>query len=128
MGDDLNPLRVQALFKRISGEDTRLLDLPWRPEDLLMTYVPVPPVCIRPSVEMDTGAGTNEDDLTIKLQARPLNCACVSESTRTDPTDSACIRLSVRRTWGGHRRGRPDHHAAGAPMAALDMVESPDRY
>ena len=42
----------------------------WQPEDLLMTYVPVPPVCIRPSVEMDSGAGTNEDDLTIKLQAR----------------------------------------------------------
>ena len=34
-----------------------------------MTYVPVPSVCIRPSVEMDSGAGTNEDDLTIKLQA-----------------------------------------------------------
>ena len=34
-----------------------------------MTYVPVPPVCIRPSVEMESGAGTNEDDLTIKLQA-----------------------------------------------------------
>ena len=69
VGDDLNPLRVQGLFQRISAEDCQLLDLPWRPEHLLMTHVPVPPVCIRPSVEMDTGAGTNEDDLTIKLQA-----------------------------------------------------------
>ena len=43
-----------------------------------MTYVPVPPVCIRPSVETDSGAGTNEDDLTIKLQARAsLNAARV---------------------------------------------------
>jgi DNA-directed RNA polymerase III subunit RPC1 len=38
-----------------------------RPEHLLMTHLPVPPVCIRPSVEMDGGAGSNEDDLTMKL-------------------------------------------------------------
>ena len=80
VGDDLNPLRVEGLFKAISAEDCQLLDLPWRPEDLLMTYVPVPPVCIRPSVEMDSGAGTNEDDLTIKLQARAsLNAARICQ-------------------------------------------------
>ena len=53
----------------------------WRPENLLMTYVPVPPVCIRPSVEMDSRAGTNEDDLTIKLQAcaslNPASCQSI---------------------------------------------------
>lgn len=32
-----------------------------------MTNLPVPPVCIRPSVEMDAGAGSNEDDITMKL-------------------------------------------------------------
>lgn len=30
----------------------------------------VPPVAIRPSVQMDAGAGSNEDDLTVKLQVR----------------------------------------------------------
>ena len=75
IGDDLNPLRVQSLFQRVPGEDCQLLDLPWRPEHLLMTHVPVPPVCIRPSVEMDTGAGSNEDDLTIKLQVWPSVCS-----------------------------------------------------
>ncbi len=39
-----------------------------RPEQFLWTHVPVPPVCIRPSVAMDRGdAGSNEDDLTVKL-------------------------------------------------------------
>jgi len=65
--DDLNPLRVQGLFRAIPDEDCELLDLAGRPEDLLLTVIPVPPVCLRPSVEMDAGAGSNEDDLTVKL-------------------------------------------------------------
>ena len=39
-----------------------------------MTHMAVPPVCIRPSVEMES-AGSNEDDITMKLmqiiEARP---------------------------------------------------------
>jgi DNA-directed RNA polymerase beta' subunit len=37
-----------------------------RPEDLLITALLVPPVCIRPSVPMGP-SGTNEDDLTVKI-------------------------------------------------------------
>ena len=69
MADELNPLRVLELFRRISDEDCGLLALSGRPEDLILTHVPVPPVCIRPSVEMD--GGTNEDDLTVKLTVSP---------------------------------------------------------
>ncbi len=58
---------MQGLFKAIPDEDCELLDLAGRPENLLVTAIPVPPVCIRPSVEMDAGAGSNEDDLTVKL-------------------------------------------------------------
>ncbi len=39
-----------------------------RPEDLLIRNLLVPPVPIRPSVAMDVGGGSTEDDLTIKLQ------------------------------------------------------------
>lgn len=39
-----------------------------RPESLILWTVPVPPVPIRPSVAMDIGGGSNEDDLTVKLQ------------------------------------------------------------
>lgn len=65
--DDLNPIRVQELFQAVPDEDCELLDLAGRPEDLIMTSIPVPPVCIRPSVEVDGGGGSNEDDITVKL-------------------------------------------------------------
>lgn len=71
VADDLSPIRVLALFSAVDGNDLELLDLACRPEHLLMSHLPVPPVCIRPSVEMDTGAGSNEDDITMKLMARP---------------------------------------------------------
>lgn len=37
------------------------------PKDLILTRVPVPPICIRPSVISDLKAGTNEDSLTMKI-------------------------------------------------------------
>jgi hypothetical protein len=39
-----------------------------RPEDLLLCVLPVPPVAIRPSVEMD--GASNEDDVTMKIMVR----------------------------------------------------------
>ncbi|GMH41051.1 hypothetical protein BSKO_08961 [Bryopsis sp. KO-2023] len=68
IADDLNPLRTHQLFERIPDEDLCLLNLASRPEHLLISTVPVPPVCIRPSVEME-GVGSNEDDITMKLLA-----------------------------------------------------------
>lgn len=56
-----------ALFSAITDEACELLDLAGRPEHLIMTHLPVPPVCIRPSVEMEAGGGSNEDDITMKL-------------------------------------------------------------
>eukprot|EP00004_Rigifila_ramosa_P019449 TRINITY_DN4940_c0_g1_i2.p1 TRINITY_DN4940_c0_g1~~TRINITY_DN4940_c0_g1_i2.p1 ORF type:complete len:1028 (+),score=226.55 TRINITY_DN4940_c0_g1_i2:430-3084(+) len=67
--EDLNPLRVLRLFEQITPQDVELLDMDpelGRPERLLVTHILVPPVCIRPSIGMDTG-GSNEDDLTMKL-------------------------------------------------------------
>lgn len=66
---DLTPLVVLELFLRIEHGDLDLLDMSsdsTRPEDLLVRQILVPPVCIRPSVQMGT-SGTNEDDLTVKL-------------------------------------------------------------
>lgn len=37
-----------------------------RPVDMLITYIPAPPVTIRPSVNVSANV-TNEDDLTIKM-------------------------------------------------------------
>lgn len=54
--DDLNPLRVYKLFSAVTAEDCELLGLDpgvGRPEEFLWTHIPVPPVCIRPSVAQE---------------------------------------------------------------------------
>ncbi|KAK7206823.1 putative DNA-directed RNA polymerase III subunit [Myxozyma melibiosi] len=66
--DDMNPLKVLNLFKRIIPSDCELLGmdpLEGRPEMFIWQYVPAPPVCIRPSVQQESAS--NEDDLTVKL-------------------------------------------------------------
>ncbi|CDK28947.1 unnamed protein product [Kuraishia capsulata CBS 1993] len=69
--DDLNPLKVLALFKKISPNDCELLGIDpsrgGRPEMYIWRYLPAPPVCIRPSVVMNDTNASNEDDLTVKL-------------------------------------------------------------
>ncbi|KAJ3055717.1 hypothetical protein HK097_009602 [Rhizophlyctis rosea] len=66
--EDLTPLSVLKLFERISDEDCELMGLDparGRPELFLWTALPVPPVCIRPSVGQENA--TNEDDTTVLL-------------------------------------------------------------
>ena len=59
--EDLSPLRVKRLFARIRDED---LDLIWadrdygRPEAMILTHLFVPPVAVRPSVQMEGGGGS----------------------------------------------------------------------
>ncbi|XP_071952923.1 DNA-directed RNA polymerase III subunit RPC1-like [Antedon mediterranea] len=68
--ESLHPLAVLNLFKHISDEDIPLLVMDSgnsRPQDLILTRLLVPPICIRPSVITDLKSGTNEDDLTVKL-------------------------------------------------------------
>jgi DNA-directed RNA polymerase III subunit RPC1 len=69
--EDLLPTRVLELFLKISDDDCVILwidPLIGRPENLVLQNLLVPPVPIRPSVAMDVGGGSNEDDLTVKLQ------------------------------------------------------------
>ncbi|XP_041032404.1 DNA-directed RNA polymerase III subunit RPC1 isoform X1 [Carcharodon carcharias] len=68
--ENLNPLVVLNIFKRIPSEDIPLLLMnleAGKPADLVLTRLLVPPLCIRPSVVSDLKSGTNEDDLTMKL-------------------------------------------------------------
>jgi len=61
---------VQELFNRIPTGDICLLLMNPEcaaPVDLILRRIPVPPICIRPSVLSDLKAGTNEDYLTMKL-------------------------------------------------------------
>jgi DNA-directed RNA polymerase III subunit RPC1 len=66
--DDLDPVRVKNLFEAISDEDCEVLGLNplhGRPEHFIWEALPVPPVCIRPSVGQD--GASNEDDITVLL-------------------------------------------------------------
>ncbi|KAI9684509.1 MAG: hypothetical protein M1829_002319 [Trizodia sp. TS-e1964] len=66
--DDMNPLRVLNLFRKITATDCELLGMnpaEGRPEMFIWQYVPAPPICIRPSVSQEMAS--TEDDLTTKL-------------------------------------------------------------
>ena len=59
---------MQEIFSKIREEDVPLFCMKQglcRPLDLLITHMPAPPVCIRPSVATD--GEKSEDDLTVKL-------------------------------------------------------------
>jgi len=64
---NLTPLGIRARLEKITDEDLALLGLKGgRPEWLILTVLPVPPVIIRPSITLETGE-RSEDDLTHKL-------------------------------------------------------------
>jgi len=58
--EDLTPLRVQELFARIPTDDLSLIwanERGGNPRNMIITHLPVSPVCIRPSVPMENGGG-----------------------------------------------------------------------
>ncbi|KAF9941472.1 DNA-directed RNA polymerase II subunit rpb1 [Modicella reniformis] len=67
----LTPSDAYHILKRIPDEDILAMGLSpefARPEWMIMTVLPVPPLAVRPSIQMD-GSSTGEDDLTHKLFA-----------------------------------------------------------
>ncbi len=88
--EDLLPTRVLELFRAMTDEDCEVLWVtPWigRPENLILEHILVPPVPIRPSVAMDVGGGSNEDDLTVKLlEIINVNLALEVNMTRNPQT------------------------------------------
>ena len=65
----LTASEVRERLERISDEDSFVLGVNpevARPEWLVLTVLPVPPVTVRPSITLDTGE-RSEDDLTHKL-------------------------------------------------------------
>jgi DNA-directed RNA polymerase subunit A' len=65
----ITPKEVRARLERIPDEDVRFLGLNprfGRPEWMVLTVLPVPPVQVRPSITLESGE-RSEDDLTHKL-------------------------------------------------------------
>ncbi|KAK6759531.1 hypothetical protein RB195_021237 [Necator americanus] len=94
----LNPLRVQKLFNNISQEDIPILMVRSgevkHPNDLLLTRIPVPPVCVRPSVISEVKSGTTEDDITMKLSEIIL----INDVLQRHKKDGAPVK-TVTETW-----------------------------
>jgi DNA-directed RNA polymerase subunit A' len=68
-GKKLTPSEVREWLEKIPDEDLPLLDIDVRsarPEWMVLTVLPVPPVTVRPSVTLESGE-RSEDDLTHKL-------------------------------------------------------------
>jgi DNA-directed RNA polymerase II subunit RPB1 len=67
--DVLTADRVLTILKRISDEDMQTMGFDpmyARPEWMILTYIPVPPPAVRPSIHHN-GSQRGEDDLTHKL-------------------------------------------------------------
>ena len=68
-GKKLTPSEIREWLERILDENLPLLDIDRRsarPEWMVLTVLPVPPVTVRPSVTLESGE-RSEDDLTHKL-------------------------------------------------------------
>ncbi len=65
----LSPIEVRARLAKIQDKDLELLGFDpaqARPEWMILTLLPIPPVTMRPSITLETGE-RSEDDLTHKL-------------------------------------------------------------
>ena len=65
----LTPIDVRSRFEKIPDDDVALLGLNpayARPEWMILTVLPIPPVTVRPSITLESGE-RSEDDLTHKL-------------------------------------------------------------
>ncbi len=68
-GKRLTPVDVRAWLEKVPDEDAELLGISpeaGRPEWMVLTLLPIPPVSVRPSITLETGE-RSEDDLTHKL-------------------------------------------------------------
>ena len=64
------------------------------PVNMLLQRIPVPPVCIRPSVISEIKAGTTEDDLTMKLTEIML----INDILKKHKRDGATMK-TISETW-----------------------------
>ncbi|XP_076916369.1 DNA-directed RNA polymerase III subunit 1-like [Bidens hawaiensis] len=83
----LNPDKVLKLFKKMLDVDCDLLYLADRPEKLIISAIPVPPLPIRPSVKIDGTSTSNENDVTLKL-GDIIRFNAAANSVLTDPNCS----------------------------------------
>ena len=65
----ISPIEIRSRFEKVTDDDAELFGLnvrASRPEWMVLTVFPIPPVTMRPSITLETGE-RSEDDLTHKL-------------------------------------------------------------
>ncbi|MCX8190922.1 MAG: DNA-directed RNA polymerase subunit A' [Candidatus Aenigmarchaeota archaeon] len=62
----LNSIEIRERLEKMIEDDLKILGIKIRPEWLIITVLPIPPVTVRPSITLETGE-RSEDDLTHKL-------------------------------------------------------------
>jgi DNA-directed RNA polymerase subunit A' len=95
-GHKLTPKEVRERLERIPDEDLPILGINpevIRPEWLILTALPVPPVTVRPSITLESG-DRSEDDLTHKL----VDVLRINQRLREN-RDAGAPQLIVEDLW-----------------------------
>lgn len=116
-GHKLTPKEVRERLERIPDEDLRPLGINpdvARPEWMVLTVLPVPPVTVRPSITLESG-DRSEDDLTHKL----VDVLRINQRLREN-RDAGAPQLIVEDLWEllqYHTTTYFDNQTSGIPPA-----------
>ncbi|KAL4221062.1 DNA-directed RNA polymerase II subunit RPB1 [Mactra antiquata] len=120
--------RVFEIFKKISDEDVLVLGMDpkfARPDWMVLTVMPVPPLCVRPAVVM-FGSARNQNDLTHKLSdiIKANNQLKRNERNGAAPhiiaEDTKILQLHVATLTDNELPGLPRAvHKSGRPLKSI---------
>ena len=116
-GRKLTPKEVRSRLEKIPSGDLRTLGFnpeTTRPEYMVLTVLPVPPVSVRPSITLESGE-RSEDDLTHKL----VDVLRINQRLREN-RDAGAPQLIVEDLWEllqYHVTTYFDNQTAGIPTA-----------
>ncbi|MBI2676077.1 MAG: DNA-directed RNA polymerase subunit A' [Candidatus Aenigmarchaeota archaeon] len=114
-GNELDALTIRERFEKIPAGDTKTMGFNGgRPEWLIMTLFPIPPVTMRPSITLETGE-RSEDDLTHKL----VDIVRINQSLKEN-IDIGAPEFIIRDLWEllqYHVSTYFDNELTGAPLA-----------
>jgi len=113
----LSPIEVRARLERIPDDDLMLLGIDpksARPEWMVLTALPVPPISVRPSITLESGV-RSEDDLTHKL----VDIVRINERLKEN-IDAGAPQLIIEDLWEllqYHVNTYFDNEVSGIPPA-----------
>lgn len=113
--EELDPQVIRERFEKIPASDLKKLKfIGGRPEWLIVTLFPIPPVTMRPSITLETGE-RSEDDLTHKL----VDIVRINQSLKEN-IDIGAPEFIIRDLWEllqYHVSTYFDNELTGAPLA-----------